>query len=218
MPARRPRRWPTSTSSSARAWSRGSRRWSRCSTARSAGSRARPRVGEVRTVGLTAAVAFAPELLAADPGLPERAVGRGAAARGRDARPARPRPPDLAAVRDHRGRDRRRWSTAWARPSRTSPRSRRSGPRNRLHFPTTTVGPSRSLPPTRGVRRSEARVLQRTKHLPVPWAEWATAGEPVEGGPARGRPHLPDRQRSSRGSWTSSRDGCSSRSSARTSS
>ncbi len=33
-----------------------------------------PGVGEVRTVGLTAAVAFAPELLAADPGLPERAV------------------------------------------------------------------------------------------------------------------------------------------------
>ena len=31
-------------------------------------------VGEIRTVGLTAAVAFAPELLAADPGLPERAV------------------------------------------------------------------------------------------------------------------------------------------------
>jgi adenosylmethionine-8-amino-7-oxononanoate aminotransferase len=34
----------------------------------------RPGVGEVRTVGLTAAIAFAPELLAADPGLPERAV------------------------------------------------------------------------------------------------------------------------------------------------
>jgi adenosylmethionine-8-amino-7-oxononanoate aminotransferase len=33
-----------------------------------------PVVGEVRTVGLTAAVAFAPDLLAADPGLPERAV------------------------------------------------------------------------------------------------------------------------------------------------
>jgi adenosylmethionine-8-amino-7-oxononanoate aminotransferase len=33
-----------------------------------------PGVGEVRTVGLTAAVAFAPDLLAADPGLPERAV------------------------------------------------------------------------------------------------------------------------------------------------
>jgi len=33
-----------------------------------------PGVGEVRTVGLTAAVAFAPPLLAADPGLPERAV------------------------------------------------------------------------------------------------------------------------------------------------
>ena len=31
-------------------------------------------IGEVRTVGLTAAVAFAPPLLAADPGLPERAV------------------------------------------------------------------------------------------------------------------------------------------------
>jgi adenosylmethionine-8-amino-7-oxononanoate aminotransferase len=34
----------------------------------------RPGVGEVRTVGLTGAIAFAPELLAADPGLPERAV------------------------------------------------------------------------------------------------------------------------------------------------
>ncbi len=33
-----------------------------------------PGVGEVRTVGLTAAVAFAPELLAADPGRPERVV------------------------------------------------------------------------------------------------------------------------------------------------
>jgi adenosylmethionine-8-amino-7-oxononanoate aminotransferase len=33
-----------------------------------------PGIGEVRTVGLTAAVAFRPELLAADPGLPERAV------------------------------------------------------------------------------------------------------------------------------------------------
>ena len=33
-----------------------------------------PGVGEVRTVGLTAAVAFEPELLAADAGLPERAV------------------------------------------------------------------------------------------------------------------------------------------------
>ena len=33
-----------------------------------------PGVGEVRTVGLTAAVAFSAELLAADPGLPERAV------------------------------------------------------------------------------------------------------------------------------------------------
>jgi adenosylmethionine-8-amino-7-oxononanoate aminotransferase len=33
-----------------------------------------PGVGEVRTVGLTAAVAFAAPLLAADPGLPERAV------------------------------------------------------------------------------------------------------------------------------------------------
>jgi adenosylmethionine-8-amino-7-oxononanoate aminotransferase len=31
-------------------------------------------VGEVRTVGLTGAVAFSPALLAADPGLPERAV------------------------------------------------------------------------------------------------------------------------------------------------
>src|SRR5439155_24670667 len=31
-------------------------------------------VGEVRTVGLTAAVAFKPSLLAADPGLPERVV------------------------------------------------------------------------------------------------------------------------------------------------
>ena len=33
-----------------------------------------PGVGEVRTVGLTAAVAFEPSLLAADPGLPERVV------------------------------------------------------------------------------------------------------------------------------------------------
>ncbi len=33
-----------------------------------------PAVGEVRTVGLTAAVAFEPELLASDPGVPERAV------------------------------------------------------------------------------------------------------------------------------------------------
>ena len=33
-----------------------------------------PGVGEIRTVGLTAAVAFAPEVLAADPGLPDRAV------------------------------------------------------------------------------------------------------------------------------------------------
>ena len=33
-----------------------------------------PGVGEVRTVGLTAAVAFRPDLLARDPGLPERAV------------------------------------------------------------------------------------------------------------------------------------------------
>ena len=34
-----------------------------------------PAVGEVRTVGLTAAVAFSPSLLAEDAGLPERAVG-----------------------------------------------------------------------------------------------------------------------------------------------
>jgi putrescine aminotransferase len=44
-----------------------------------------PSVGEVRTVGLTAAVAFAPTLLAADPGLPERvvvaALGHGVATR-----------------------------------------------------------------------------------------------------------------------------------------
>jgi adenosylmethionine-8-amino-7-oxononanoate aminotransferase len=33
-----------------------------------------PAIGEVRTVGLTAAVAFEPELLAADPGVPERAI------------------------------------------------------------------------------------------------------------------------------------------------
>ncbi|MDQ3127142.1 MAG: aminotransferase class III-fold pyridoxal phosphate-dependent enzyme [Chloroflexota bacterium] len=33
-----------------------------------------PGIGEVRTVGLTAAIAFEPSLLAADPGLPERAV------------------------------------------------------------------------------------------------------------------------------------------------
>ena len=33
-----------------------------------------PGVGEIRTVGLTAAVAFQPDLLAADPGLPERTV------------------------------------------------------------------------------------------------------------------------------------------------
>jgi adenosylmethionine-8-amino-7-oxononanoate aminotransferase len=33
-----------------------------------------PGVGEVRTVGLTAAIAFSPSLLATDPGLPERAV------------------------------------------------------------------------------------------------------------------------------------------------
>jgi adenosylmethionine-8-amino-7-oxononanoate aminotransferase len=33
-----------------------------------------PGVGEVRTVGLTGAVAFSPALLATDPGLPERAV------------------------------------------------------------------------------------------------------------------------------------------------
>ena len=33
-----------------------------------------PGVGEVRTVGLTAAVAFRADLLAADPGLPERTV------------------------------------------------------------------------------------------------------------------------------------------------
>jgi putrescine aminotransferase len=36
---------------------------------------AAPGVGEIRTVGLTAAVAFRSDLLAADPGLPERAVG-----------------------------------------------------------------------------------------------------------------------------------------------
>ncbi len=34
-----------------------------------------PLVGEVRTVGLTAAVAIAPERLAADPGIPARVVG-----------------------------------------------------------------------------------------------------------------------------------------------
>ncbi len=34
-----------------------------------------PGVGEIRTVGLTAAVAFRADLLTADPGLPERAVG-----------------------------------------------------------------------------------------------------------------------------------------------
>jgi adenosylmethionine-8-amino-7-oxononanoate aminotransferase len=33
-----------------------------------------PGIGEVRTVGLTAAVAFRPDLLASDPGLPERVV------------------------------------------------------------------------------------------------------------------------------------------------
>jgi adenosylmethionine-8-amino-7-oxononanoate aminotransferase len=33
-----------------------------------------PGVGEIRTVGLTAAVAFQPDLLTADPGLPERTV------------------------------------------------------------------------------------------------------------------------------------------------
>ena len=44
-----------------------------------------PGIGEVRTVGLTAAVAFRPDLLAADPGLPERvvtaALGHGVATR-----------------------------------------------------------------------------------------------------------------------------------------
>jgi adenosylmethionine-8-amino-7-oxononanoate aminotransferase len=34
-----------------------------------------PLVGEIRTVGLTAAVAIRPELLAADPGIPARVVG-----------------------------------------------------------------------------------------------------------------------------------------------
>jgi adenosylmethionine-8-amino-7-oxononanoate aminotransferase len=44
-----------------------------------------PGIGEVRTVGLTAAVAFRPELLAGDAGLPERvvaaALGHGVATR-----------------------------------------------------------------------------------------------------------------------------------------
>ena len=75
--ARPPRRWPTSTSSRARSWSRGWPRWSPCWMPRSGGSRRRPGVGEIRTVGLTAAVAFQPDLLAADPGLPERVGGRG---------------------------------------------------------------------------------------------------------------------------------------------
>ena len=70
-----PRRWPTSTSSSARV-----------SSARVAALEppfdgairrleARPLVGEVRTVGLTAAVAIAPDRLAADPAIPARVVG-----------------------------------------------------------------------------------------------------------------------------------------------
>ena len=48
-----------------------------------------PLVGEIRTVGLTAAVAIKPELLAADPRTARQGRRRGAPPRGRHARPAR---------------------------------------------------------------------------------------------------------------------------------
>ncbi len=60
-----------------------------------------PLVGEIRTVGLTAAVAIKPDRLAADPGIPARAVGRGVEPWDRHARPSRPRPAHLPGLRDH---------------------------------------------------------------------------------------------------------------------
>ena len=71
-PARRPR--PTSTSWSATGSWHGSRPWSRCWTRAVRRLAALPLVGEIRTVGLTAAVAIKPDRLAADPGIPARAV------------------------------------------------------------------------------------------------------------------------------------------------
>ena len=71
-PARRPR--PTSTSWSGTGWWHGSRPWSPCSTRAVRRLAALPLVGEIRTVGLTAAVAIAPDRLAADPGIPARVV------------------------------------------------------------------------------------------------------------------------------------------------
>ena len=72
---RAPRPRPTSTSSRARASSPASRSTRRRSPRRSAGLEALPLVGEVRTVGLTAAVAIDPARLAADAGIPARVVG-----------------------------------------------------------------------------------------------------------------------------------------------
>ena len=65
-----------------------------------------PGVGEIRTVGLTAAVAFSQPTPCRGPGAAGAGRRRGPSARRRDACPARPRAPDLAAVRDHRVRDR----------------------------------------------------------------------------------------------------------------
>ncbi len=70
-----------------------------------------PLVGEIRTVGLTAAVALKPSVLEADPTAPDKVVAA-ALRHGVATRVLRgPRDPHLAAVRDHRGADRRdgRW-------------------------------------------------------------------------------------------------------------
>ena len=65
---------PTSTSWNGRGWWPGSRPWSPCWIRAVRRLAALPLVGEIRTVGLTAAVAIAPDRLAADPGIPARVV------------------------------------------------------------------------------------------------------------------------------------------------
>ena len=130
------------------------------------------------------------------------------------------------AVRDHRGARSTRWSTASAPRSRTSPRperrAARPGPRPADLIPApggATIVDPRRRPPRDPVDHEDSECSTGTQRSVIRAASRA-AGRPatvVEGGPARGRTHLPDGQRSSNGSSTSSRDGCSSRSSARTS-
>ena len=70
-----PPAWPTSTSSSARAWSTGSRGWNPCWRMRVEPLRSAPLVSDIRAgIGLLAAIEIEAEARAAEPGLVDRIV------------------------------------------------------------------------------------------------------------------------------------------------